>query len=84
MKRYIRRKLNVINDLKTQNEELKKKQEEQKDFLKKLSAEYSLMGKDCEKEGMDAAAQSNYEKALQLDPDNKLAQRRLKRLIGKK
>lgn len=84
VKRYIRRKLNVINDLKTQNEELKKKQEEQKDFLKKLSAEYSLMGKDCEKEGMDAAAQSNYEKALQLDPDNKLAQRRLKRLIGKK
>lgn len=78
VKRYIRRKLQIINDLKARNEALVEQQKQQEAFLKKLSAEYVIMAKECEKEGMLSAAESNYEKALELYPDNPQAKRRLK------
>ena len=54
--------------------------EQQAVFLRKLAHEYTLMGKECEREGMTAAAIANYKKALQLCPEAKEPQRRLKKL----
>ena len=50
------------------------------DFLKKLAVEYTLLGKECEKEDMREAAIANYKKALELCPDIPDAKRRLKKL----
>lgn len=90
-KRFIRRKLNTMNLLKTENERLreviKQKDEEKKKqttFLKKLAAEYNLLGKECEKEGMKTAAINNYKKALELWPDFPEAKRRMEKLKDEK
>lgn len=80
VKRLIRRKLNVINSLKEENTHLKEQQKKQSEYLKKLAVEYTLMGKECEKEGMADAAIKNYKKAIELFPDNALAKRRLKKI----
>lgn len=89
-KRFIRRKLNVVNELKAENEELRqiiKQQEEEKKkkeaFLKKLATEYLILGKECEKENMPDAAINNYKKALELCPEHPEAKRRLKKLNKK-
>lgn len=84
VKRYIRRKLQVINDLRAKNAELERQRQEQSKTLKRLSTEYVIMGKECEQEGMMAAAANNYRKALELYPDHPQAKRRLKKLEGKK
>ena len=86
-KRFIRKKLNKVNELQTENERLreviKQKDEEKKKqekFLKRLATEYVIMGKECEKEGMKEAAVTNYRKALTLYPSHPEAKRRLKHL----
>ena len=86
-KRLIRRKLGKINSLTAENKQLyeiiKQKDEEKKKqekFLKRLATEYTLLGKECEKEGMSAAAIANYKKALELCPEHPEAKRRLKKL----
>ena len=79
-RRYIRRKLEVINRQKRQIEQLQGEKAEQEKILKRLSAEYVLMGKECEREYMTDAAIRNYEKALELYPDANDAKRRLKKL----
>lgn len=79
-KRYFRQKLNIINQLKEENKALRAEQVRQQDYLKKLSAEYVLMGKECEHEGMTEAAINNYKKALELCPEHPTATKRLKRL----
>ena len=79
-KRFIRRKLNIINKLRAENKELRKQQAEKNEYLKELSVEYVLMGKECEREAMTEAAIANYEKAIALYPDNPTAQKRLKKL----
>ena len=84
VKRFIRRKLNTINLLKEENEKLIEEKKEQEKFLMKLAAEYTLLGKECEKEKMNDAAISNYKKALELYPDAKETQRRLKKLSKQK
>ena len=86
-KRFIRKKLNVINELKEENQRLRdiirqkddERQQKEK-FLKKLATEFTLLGKECEKEDMTSAAIKNYEKALELYPDHPEAKRRLKKL----
>lgn len=83
VKRYIRRKLQIINDLRKENNELRSSQKKQNDFLKKLSSEYVLMGKECEDAEMQEAAMGNYRKALELYPDNPVAKRRMKKLEKK-
>ena len=87
-KRFIRKKLNIVNQLKADNEHLKEiirqKDEEkrkQESFLKKLATEFTLLGKECEKEGMKAAAINNYKKALELWKEHPEAKRRLKKLL---
>ena len=79
-KRYIRRKLETINQLRRENEALRQQQRAHEDFLKKLSVEYVMMGKECEKEGMREAAIANYEKAIKLYEDNPIARGRLEKL----
>lgn len=83
VKRFLRRKLQIINRLKNENKALKEQQVRQAQLLKRLSAEYVVMGKDCEKEGMTSAAINNYKKALELYPDNPSAKRKLKKLLPK-
>ena len=81
-RRLIRRKLNIINRLRNENRQLQEQLAEQKAYLKKLSVEYVLMGKECEHEGMTDAAIANYRKAVALYPDNPTAQKRLKKLTS--
>lgn len=80
IKRYIRRKLQIINDLKTERKALLDKMQQKDEYLKKLAVEYTLLGKECEKEGMESAAINNYIKALELYPMAPEARRRLKKL----
>lgn len=79
-KRLIRKKLNVINLLKQQLEEARAMEKQRAEQLKRLAAEYTLLGKESEKEGMPQAAIRNYEKALGLWPDLPEAKRKLKKL----
>lgn len=80
-KRLIRRKLNLINRLHEENLELKKEWKKKETYLKKLSTEYVLLGKECEAEKMYDAASRNYEKALNLYPDHPIAKRQLRNLM---
>ena len=79
-KRLIRKKLNVINHLKEQLEEARALEKQRTEQLKRLATEYTLLGKESEKEGMQQAAIRNYEKALELWPELPEAKRKLKKL----
>ncbi len=81
--RYIRRKLAVITTQQKHIEELEQEIQRRDEMLKRLAAEYVLLGKECEQEHMEMAAIRNYEKALSLYPDAYEAQRRIKKLKGK-
>ncbi len=78
--RLIRRKLNIISRQQQQIEKLEEEIQRREELLKRLAAEYVLLGKECEKEHMQQAAIRNYEKALSLYPDAYEAQRRIKKL----
>lgn len=86
-KRFIRRKLDIVNRLKDENAQLKEvvrqKDEERnklEDYLKKLATEFVILGKECEKENMKGAAINNYKKALELYPTHPEAMKRLKKI----
>ena len=83
-KRLIRRKLNKIVTQQAEIDRLKSEIEKRDEFLKRLAAEYTLMGKECEHEDMTDAAIANYTKALELYPDALDARRRLEKLLKKK
>jgi tetratricopeptide (TPR) repeat protein len=81
--RFIRSKLNIIN---RQQETIARLEEDRKEklaILKRLSAEYTILGRECEQEKMTDAAIRNYEKALELYPDAGDARRRLEHLKHK-
>jgi tetratricopeptide (TPR) repeat protein len=93
-RRLIRRKLEIINRQRRAISELQKKHaselqslqsklDAQNELLKRLAAEYTIMGRECEHEHMTDAAIRNYEKALELYPDAGDARRRLKKLQKK-
>ncbi len=84
IRRFIRRKLGVINRQKQEIETLHKELESKQELLKRLAAEYTILGRECEHEHMTEAAIRNYEKALELYPDAGDARRRLKKLQPKK
>ena len=79
-KRLIRKKLNSVNMLKQQLAEAHALEAQRSEQLKRLATEYTLLGKESEKEGMPQAAIRNYEKALELWPDLPEAKRKLKKL----
>ena len=80
IRRFIRRKLEVINRQKQEIEKLHKELDSKQELLKRLAAEYTILGRECEHEHMLEAAIRNYEKALELYPDAGDARRRLKKL----
>lgn len=91
IRRYIRHKLEIINRQKREIErlkadhaaevaQLKGELDAKREMLKRLAAEYTIMGRECEHEHMTEAAIRNYQKALELYPDAGDAQRRLKKL----
>ena len=91
IRRYIRHKLEIINRQKREIERLKADHEAEmaqlkneldakREMLKRLAAEYTIMGRECEHEHMTEAAIRNYQKALELYPDAGDAQRRPKKL----
>ena len=93
-RRLIRRKLEIINrqrraiyDLQQKHaseiQSLQSQLDAKKELLKRLAAEYTIMGRECEHEHMTDAAIRNYEKALELYPDAGDARRRLKKLQKK-
>lgn len=68
-KRFIRRKLNVINELQAQNKLLIEKMLNQSRALHKYAEEYYLLGNECVVTYKDTrAALANFDKALDLDP----------------
>lgn len=68
-KRFIRKKLNVISELKRQNKLLIDKMLEQRTALHKYAEEYYLLGNECIVSYKDTrAALANFKKALDLDP----------------
>lgn len=83
-KRYIRRKLDIINRQQREIEALKEKEKKNEDFLKHLAAEYVIMGKECEHEGITEAAIRNYEKALKLYPEYPRIAEKLKKLSSRR
>ena len=80
IRRFIRRKLEIINRQKSEIEDLKSQLNAKQDLLKRLAAEYTILGRECEHEHMTEAAIRNYEKALELYPDAGDAKRRLNKL----
>lgn len=79
-RRYIRRKLNIINSQRQEIGNLKAQMKQKDELLKKLAVEYVVMARECEHENMRDAAIRNYEKALALCPDLPEAKRRLKKI----
>lgn len=80
IKRFIRKKLSVINTLRKENEALILQLKNKDSYLKKLAVEYVMLGRECEKEHISEAAIANYRKALELCPNLPEAKRRLKKL----
>ena len=80
-RRFIRHKLEIINKQRHEIEKLKKEKKERDKTLKRLAAEYTLLGKECEQEHMIEAAIRNYQKALELYPEASDAKRRLKAVL---
>ncbi len=79
-KRYILKKLSIIKRLKEEKQSLEDEIHRKDEYLKKLSAEYTLLGKECEMEHMDDAAIANYSKAIELYPMAFEAKRRIEAL----
>ena len=82
-KRLIRRKLNIINRQKAEIDNLRNEICKHNEMQKRLSAEYTLMGKECEHEHMTEAAIANYQKALELYPEAHDAKHRLEKINKK-
>jgi tetratricopeptide (TPR) repeat protein len=93
-RRLIRRKLEIINRQRRAISDLQEKHASEiqalqselnakRELLKRLAAEYTIMGRECEHEHMTDAAIRNYEKALELYPDAGDARRRLNKLQKK-
>ena len=89
--RYIRKKLEIINRQRRAIIEIQQRKDEEiaklraeldakNEQLKRLAAEYTILGRECEHEHMPEAAIRNYQKALELYPDAGDAKRRLKKL----
>jgi tetratricopeptide (TPR) repeat protein len=94
IQRYIRTKLGIINRQRHEMDRMKEKYTKEIDtlkselaqkneLLKRLAAEYTILGRECEHEHMTDAAIRNYEKALELYPDANDARRRLAKLQKK-
>lgn len=80
VQRLIRKKLNIINQLREENRTLKQAAVEKEKSLVKYAREYIIMGDECLKLDMKEAAMKNYEKAVALCPKFKEAWKKIKKL----
>lgn len=80
VQRLIRKKLNIINQLREENRSLKQATIEKEKSLVKYAREYIIMGDECLKLEMKEAAMKNYEKAVALCPKFKEAWKKIKKL----
>lgn len=80
VQRLIRKKLNIINQLKEENKALKQAALEKEKALVKYAREYIQMGDECLKLDMREAAMKNYNKAVTLCPKFKEAWKKIKKL----
>ena len=80
VQRLIRKKLNIINQLREENRALKQAAVEKEKSLVKYAREYIIMGDECLKLDMKEAAMKNYEKAVALCPKFKEAWKKIKKL----
>ena len=78
--RLIRRKLNIINRLRQENQALRQAALEKEKALVKYAREYIEMGDECLRLDMKEAALKNYEKAVALCPKFKEAWTKIKKL----
>lgn len=70
IRRFIRKKLGIVNTLKAQNESLKLQMGKQRENLKRYAEEYYRMGNDCITLAHDSkSAIANYDKAIELYPE---------------
>lgn len=69
IRRLIRRKLGIINLLKSENKQLKEQMRQMQEAQKKYADEYLRLGNECIVQAHDSrAALANYDKALQFYP----------------
>lgn len=80
VQRLIRRKLNVINSLREENQALKQAALEKDKSLVRYAREYIHMGDECLEHGMKEASMKNYNKAVTLCPKFKEAWKKIKKL----
>ncbi len=81
IKRFIRKKLNIINKLREENVKLKEEEKQRKKVMKKYAKEYFMMGYESFFSFEDKrAAIANLNKALEFDPELKEAKTLIKKL----
>ncbi|TWJ18133.1 helicase-like protein [Bacteroides zoogleoformans] len=80
IRRFIRRKLHIINTLREENQALRQAALEKEKTLVKYAREYIQMGDECLKLDMKEAAMKNYNKAVSLCPKFKEAWKKIKKL----
>ena len=69
IRRYIRKKLGIIKQLKEENKRLRHANDQRNEVLRQYAYEYYLMGNECVVKARDyRAALANFDKALTLDP----------------
>lgn len=69
IKRFIRKKLGIINKLKAENQRIRDQLYVQRKNLEKYAREYYVMGNECITQAHDSrAAIANYDKAIELNP----------------
>ena len=83
IRRYIRRKLGIINTQRQEIAALRAHIDATNALLKRLAAEYTILGRECEHEHMNDAAIRNYQKALEIYPEAHDARRRMEKLMKK-
>lgn len=70
IRRFIRKKLGIINVLRMENKRLKDEMNDTREKLKRYAQEYYVMGNQCITQARDSkAALANYNKAIELYPD---------------
>jgi tetratricopeptide (TPR) repeat protein len=69
IRRYIRKELGIIKQLKEENKRLRHANDQRNEVLRQYAYEYYLMGNECVVKARDyRAALANFDKALTLDP----------------
>ncbi|MFA6831763.1 MAG: AAA family ATPase [Bacteroidaceae bacterium] len=83
VKRFFRKKLGTINLLKKEISVLKQREQDRNKKLKRFAHQFVVMGDECLVHDLEDAAMANYNKAIELCPDYKVAWRRISQLEKK-